>query len=463
MPQARYEILRPINSGGMAELYLARARGDDGHVRLVVLKRILPHLARDTAFVEMFLNEARIAATLAHPNVVAVTDFGQLDGDYFITMEYVHGADLGELLELAGEAGLRLPLDVALTIVQHACAGLHHAHELRGFDGQLLELVHRDVSPSNVMIGHDGSIKVTDFGIATAAALTRTTRAGTLKGKVSYMSPEQCKGDRIDRRADVFALGILLYETTLMTRLFVGDNDYALMNQVIEGRVPRPSEVELGYPAVLEGIVMRALAVDPKDRYPTANHLQRSIESWAASQGMQLSSHLVGAFAAPLLGARPHPATELAAASTTAGTRVARMRHGRSWAWFGIAGAVGLLAAAVGGVTLAQPDDPQTHAPAPAPAAPTPVVAPPQPTASMAGTTVTRPVEAIVPVSPTTPPQVRIEEQPSADTQSELEEEELIVVEDEAAAAAQGRTQKRRRNTGKTGRTYDLDEAAPPR
>lgn len=454
MPQARYEILRPINSGGMAELYLARARGPDGSVGLVVLKRILPHLARDTAFVEMFLNEARIAATLRHPNVVAVTDFGQLDGDYFITMEYVHGADLGEVLELAATADVRMPLDVALTVVQHACAGLHHAHELRGLDGRLLELVHRDVSPSNVMIGFDGSIKVTDFGIATAAALTRTTRAGTLKGKVSYMSPEQCKGERIDRRADVFALGILLYETTLMTRLFVGDNDYALMNQVIEGRITRPRDVEPGYPPVLEGIVMRALAVDPNDRYPTADHLQRSIESFAASQGLELTSFSVSAFAASLLGARPHPATELAAASTTAGTRVARMRTGRSYAWFGVAGAIGLLAAAVGGVTLAQPDDPQAHAPAP----PTPVPTEP---ASMAGAALSRPADPVARPA-IAPPPVEVPP-PVADTQPELEEEELIVVEDEATARAHGRTPKRRRGPVKTVRTYDLDEAAPPR
>jgi serine/threonine protein kinase len=444
VPQGHYEILRPIGAGGMAELYLARTRGNDGSVHLVVLKRILPHLARDTAFIEMFLNEARIAATLQHPNVVSVTDFGQRDGDYFIAMEYVHGADLGALLDVLGSTDGRLPLDVALTILQHACAGMHHAHEQRGPDGSLLEVVHRDVSPSNVMIGYDGAIKVTDFGIATAAALTRTTRAGTVKGKVSYMSPEQCKGGRIDRRADVFALGILLYETTLMSRLFVGDNDYALMTQVIEGRITAPRDVEPSYPPALEEIVMRALAVDPDDRFASAEELQHAIEDFAVTHGLSLSPLSVSGLITQLLGPRPHPAIELAAQSTADGTRVvAAPRPQRSrTAWMAAAGAVFVIAAALGGVSLAQPEPPpmQETAPAPAPEfvlLPTPVPVPGE-------------SELVIEMAddePIAPPM----------------EEELIVIEDEGGATTQGRSSKRRRANVKSSRTYSLDEAAPPR
>jgi serine/threonine protein kinase len=432
----------------MAELYLARLRGDDGYARLVVLKRILAHFARDTAFIEMFLNEARIAATLQHPNIVTVTDFGQREGDYFLTMEYVHGADLGELLEHTASADWRFPLEVALTIVQHACAGLHHAHESRGPDGQLLEIVHRDVSPSNVMVSYDGAIKMTDFGIATAAALTRTTRAGTLKGKVSYMSPEQCKGGRIDRRADVFALGILLYETTLMSRVFVGDNDYALMTQVIEGRVTPPRDVERDYPADLEAIVMRALAVDPNERFATAEQLQRAIEAFAAHHGLLLSTQTVAGFVGHLLGPRPHPSIELAASSAT---RIVALPRRRSRAWIFATGAIAAFALAIGGVTLAQTEAPPVHTPVAAdpPRDRTPAPPPPRATAP--------PEVVVLPTPVPVPAATAIVESPP------LEEEELIVIEDEPGAAP-GRGPKRRRTGGtKSVRTYDLDGAAPPR
>ena len=443
MSQGRYEILRPIGAGGMAELYLARVHGDQGFSKLVVLKRILPHLARDTAFVDMFLNEARIAATLSHPNIVSVTDFGKTEGDSFIAMEYVHGADLGAMLETAADRG-EFPMDVALTIMLGVCAGLHHAHERRGTDGQPLELVHRDVSPSNVMVSYDGSIKVTDFGIATAGALTRTTRAGTLKGKVAYMSPEQCRGGAVDRRADIFALGILLYEATLLTRLFVGDNDYALMNQVIEGKIVPPREVDRSYPPQLEAIVMRALAPDPADRFPTAAALQSTLEAFAVSHGLHLSTMRVASWMERTMGLRPHPSTELAARAAEA-TRIAAppsRRRGGVFVGVGIAAAAIVGAVALTAVARPDPPPPVVEEP-PVPEEPAPAP-PPKPEIVLVPTPVLMPAQDS---APPTPP----------------EEEELIVLEDEPEGEGRSTSRRSHRTRRKGPRTYDLDEAAPPR
>jgi serine/threonine protein kinase len=254
----------------------------------------------------MFLREARVAAALDHPNIVAVTDFGQHEGQDFLAMEYVHGADLNTVLENAA-CGNTMPLEVALNIVHGACTGLHYAHERRDGDGTLLELVHRDVSPSNVVISHYGAVKVTDFGIATATARTRATSAGTLKGKAGYMSPEQCKGLPIDRRSDVFALGILLYETTVLERLFWGENDYAVMNRIITVDIPRPSGRRCDYPPELEAITLRALAPDPGDRFPTAAALADALESIALRLGLRLSPRVVARWMRQTFGDVPYP------------------------------------------------------------------------------------------------------------------------------------------------------------
>ena len=302
----RYRIVRRIARGGMAELYLACERTAFAE-RLVALKLVLPHLADDPSFVGMFLDEVRIASRLQHPNIVQVLDFGCVDEEYYLAMELVHGENVARVLAAAAKAG-GLPMAAALTIVTAVAAGLHHAHELRDVDGAPLELVHRDVSPANVIVRHDGCVKVVDFGIARAAARTSVTSAGVIKGKVGYMAPEQCRGGIVDRRSDVFALGVLLYELSTMRRLFAADNDYAVMNRIVTGDVRRPSEVQPEYPRALEDIVMRALAVDPARRQPNAEVLRLELQAFAHDHGLALDTVVVREQMLRLFGDCPYPA-----------------------------------------------------------------------------------------------------------------------------------------------------------
>src|SRR5688572_29826451 len=220
----KYELIQRLAVGGMAELYLARCTGIEGFEKLVAVKRILPQYACNEEFVSMFLDEARLAATLQHANIAQVYDIGQTEHGLFFTMEFVRGADARELLKSAMRSGDDIPLDRALTIISGAAAGLHAAHEKRGVDGEPLGIVHRDVSPANVLVSFDGCVKVIDFGVAKATRQQSQTRVGTLKGKIAYMAPEQCLGEPVDRRCDVFALGIVLYELTCGQWLFEGEN-----------------------------------------------------------------------------------------------------------------------------------------------------------------------------------------------------------------------------------------------
>jgi len=212
MRLGRYRIVRRMAVGGMAEIFLARVEGLRGFERLVVCKRLLPQYAPNQNLVRMFLDEARLMATLNHPNVTQVHDVGEARGSYFFAMEYVHGEDLRTILRASTQRGEPLPIEISVGIIADAAAGLHHAHEKRGSDGAPLEIVHRDVSPSNVLVSFDGAVKLTDFGVAKWALQESRTRQGTLKGKCAYMAPEQCRGEAVDARSDVFALGILLYE-----------------------------------------------------------------------------------------------------------------------------------------------------------------------------------------------------------------------------------------------------------
>jgi serine/threonine protein kinase len=284
----RYECIRPIARGGMAEVYVARYKAAGGAQKIVAIKRVLPHYADDPDFLAMFRNETRIAATLDHPNIVQVFDFDESAEEHFIAMEYVHGVTLRDVLRSAA-SGAGLPLQCALTIITGIAQGLHYAHEACGTDGRPLGLVHRDVSPTNVLLTYDGAVKIVDFGIAKATTKTRVTRTGTLKGKPSYMSPEQCRVAEIDRRSDVFTLGILLYEATTLRRLFSGPNDYAIMNMVAAAEFARPSEIDEDYPPQLEAIVLGALQRDPDRRYTTARAMQADLEAFAAAQGLSLS------------------------------------------------------------------------------------------------------------------------------------------------------------------------------
>ncbi len=284
----RYEVLCLLATGGMASVHLARAAGIGGFEKLLVIKRILPHAAKDESFIQMFLDEARIAATLDHANVAHVFDVGSAHGDVFLAMEFLHGHDLRSVVRRVDGP---LPIGPALAIAISMCAGLHYAHDKRGPDGQLLGLVHRDVSPSNVVVTYDGSVKVIDFGIAKATNRLGETVSGVLKGKPGYMSPEQCLGDReIDRRSDVFCVGIVLYELTTGTRLF-GDkgSEFAQLREIVEVDVAPPSRVVAGYPPELERIVVKALRREPNDRYQTALELQRDLEAFALSARADVS------------------------------------------------------------------------------------------------------------------------------------------------------------------------------
>jgi serine/threonine protein kinase len=292
----KYEILRKLATGGMAEIYLACVRGQAGFEKTVVLKRILPHFAADPKFVQMFLDEARLAATLRHPNIADVYDIGEVDGILFFTMEFVHGQDVRSIRLAARQRSEMIPLAISLAILQGTAAALHCAHEMQGADGRPLELVHRDVSASNVIVSYDGAVKLLDFGIARANDHQHKTQTGTLKGKAPYMSPEQCRGQRLDRRTDLFSLGVMMFELTLGRRPFRGDNDFTIMEQIVHGVPPAPSSIVPGYPAELEAIVMKLLARDPRARYATAADMLHDLEPFVADHQLWVSSNSVGKY-----------------------------------------------------------------------------------------------------------------------------------------------------------------------
>jgi len=255
----KYSLLGHLATGGMAEVWLARQQGLQGFEKIVVIKRARPELT-DPGTVRRFLDEARLVATLEHPNIAQVYEIGLVNDSYFFAMEYVHGADLRQLMEAALQREHPISLAVAIQILIGVCAALHYAHEKRALDGAPLDIIHRDVSPSNVLVSHDGAIKVCDFGIAKAATRRRETVRGVVKGKFSYMSPEQCRATPLDRRSDVFSIGILLYELTTLTRLFDGTSDFEVMRKILEEPLVPPSKVAPAYPPELERIVCKALS-----------------------------------------------------------------------------------------------------------------------------------------------------------------------------------------------------------
>jgi serine/threonine protein kinase len=286
----KYSLLGHLATGGMAEVWLARQLGIQGFEKIVVIKRARPELT-DAETTQLFLDEARLVATLEHPNIAQVYEIGAVNGSYFFVMEYVDGADLRRLIEAAIAKRHPITLADALYIITHVCTALHYAHEKHDLEGRPLRLIHRDVSPSNVLVSHDGAIKVCDFGIAKAKnRKTEDTQSGVLKGKFSYMSPEQCSSKPIDRRSDVFSIGILLYELSTLTKLFRGTSDFALLQQIVEKPIPPPSLRVPTYPRELEKIVMKALAKSPDDRYSTAQALQLDLEEFAREHKLAMSS-----------------------------------------------------------------------------------------------------------------------------------------------------------------------------
>lgn len=275
----------------MAEILLARVRGPHAFERPVAIKRILSHLAEDRAFVEMFVNEARIAAGIHHARVVQVHELAAFEGEYYLVMEYVEGESLGGLMRRLWLRGEQLDRALAAHIIAEACAGLHAAHELTDANGGGREIVHRDVSPQNVMLTYAGEIKVLDFGIAKAVDSARS-QGGQVKGKCEYMSPEQCCGEPLDRRSDIFSLGILLYELTVGKRLFKRDNAMLVFHAVCREPIPWPHETDPAFPRVLESICSRALARDRRERYATMLEMRRDLV--AAIRGMAGTAERAG-------------------------------------------------------------------------------------------------------------------------------------------------------------------------
>lgn len=292
----RYRLIDRLAVGGMAELFLGYTQAMHGFEKLVVLKRILPQFAQNPEFVRMFLDEARLAATLDHPNIAHVYDIGEHQDSYFFSMEYVHGQSLLKVMRAVTQARRPLPLEHSLNVIIGTCGGLHYAHEKVGLDGTQLGIVHRDVSPPNIILTYDGTVKVVDFGIAKAATARSSTAVGTLKGKIPYMAPEQCRSEPLDRRSDIFSIGIILYELTVGRRLFQAETEIAIIRKITSGGFPPPTSVHPSYPGELEAIVMRALQLSPDARYDTARDLQIDLEEFAREYKLAISSARLASF-----------------------------------------------------------------------------------------------------------------------------------------------------------------------
>ena len=273
----KHRLIAELGHGGMAEVYLAVVRGPAGFNKLVVLKQIRPQLAEDPELLGMFLDEARLAARLNHPNVVQTNEVGQERGRYFISMEYLEGQPLNRVLHRLQRTG-GLPLHLHLRAVSEVLAGLHHAHEITDYDGTPLGVVHRDITPHNIFLTYDGQVKVVDFGIAKALISSSETRTGVLKGKVAYMAPEQARGEQVDRRADLFSIGILMWEAATGKRLWKGIPDLSILQRLLSGDIPAPREINPEVPERLDAIILKCLALDREARYATALDLQADLD-----------------------------------------------------------------------------------------------------------------------------------------------------------------------------------------
>lgn len=283
----RYQVLGSLAVGGTAEVFLARVEGPHGFQRPVVVKVPHPHLSREPGLAKLLVEEALISANLNHPNVVQVLDLGVDGHDFFLVMEYLEGETVTGLCRRLSRKGLQIPFGLSAYIAAATCGGLHAAHELTDEDGKPQKLVHRDVSPQNIFVTYTGSVKLLDFGIAKLQERSSHTKTGQLKGKLAYFSPEQCVAGNLDRRSDIFSLGIVLYELTTLKRLFVG-SDFSILKAISEQPIRPPSEVISNpYPPELERIVMRSLARDPRDRYQTAEEMRIDLQNFVVSQKLQ--------------------------------------------------------------------------------------------------------------------------------------------------------------------------------
>ena len=298
----RYELLVPIAQGGTASVWAARMKGPRGFEKIVAAKCLLSELLDDPDAETMFLDEARLVARIRHPNVAEVLDLGEERGVLFLVMEWVDGEPLTVIAREARARG-GVPLDIALKIARQACAGLQAAHDLRDDQGQLVGLVHRDVSPQNVLVGHDGQVKVIDFGVAKAASNQLRTNVGQMKGKVAYMAPEQALGDPVDRRTDVFALGVVLYQLITGKHPFRGDNEFATLGRIRNKEpIEPPNRLLPSLPDAVNDVIVKALSKPREGRFQTMSELQRAIEK--ASPAQDSGNEALAAFMKSILGGR---------------------------------------------------------------------------------------------------------------------------------------------------------------
>jgi len=294
----KYRIIAELGRGGMAHVYLAYLSGPSDFNKLVVLKLLRPMFANDPELRGMFFDEARLAARLAHPNVVQTYEVGSDGDDHFLTMEYLEGQSLSAIRR----AEWAHPMSIALhlRILADVCAGLEYAHELTDFDGTPLKMVHRDVSPNNIFVTYDGQVKLLDFGLAKAAWNSIRTQSGVIRGTMGYISPEQILATGVDRRADIFAVGVLLWEAVTRVRMWQGMKDVAIMQAILDGAIPTPRSVNPSVPVALERICMKALARRREDRYSTASELQAEIEEFAEQFSPHVGVRDSGRFVAEL-------------------------------------------------------------------------------------------------------------------------------------------------------------------
>jgi serine/threonine-protein kinase len=283
----RYEVVEHLASGGMGQVYLARSTGLGGFERQVVVKTLDPRSIGDDSLIDMFLDEARLLGALHHHYIAPVYEVGQDDrGRYYLVMDYVRGETAEACFQAAIARHRSPPTPFAIIVIASVASALDYAHALKAPDGTPLDIVHRDVSLSNIMIGHDGGVKLIDFGIAKFAKRTTETQIGALKGKLAYLSPEQVLSKKVDRRADIFALGIVLYELTTLSRAFDGESELIILEKITKGDIKLPSQIVANYPRELERIVMKALAIDPALRYQHAGMMGRDLEAFASREGL---------------------------------------------------------------------------------------------------------------------------------------------------------------------------------
>ncbi len=292
--QQRYRVIEKLESGGMAEVFRAESEGLQGFRKQVAIKRVLPHLSSKKKFISMFLDEARLSAQLSHSNCVQVFDIGVGDNAFFIVMEFVDGANLKAIIEHLKKSGRDFPVEAAVHISLELCKGLAYAHELTDPNGVPLHIVHRDMSPPNVLITKHGEVKIVDFGLAKANSQLERSEPGIIKGKFSYLSPEAAMAQEVDARTDVFAVGIILWEILAGQRLFLGDTDFQTVKRVQSASIPSISQINPRVPQELERIITRALAREPLQRYPTARALGMDLSKFLFKNGVPVTTFDIG-------------------------------------------------------------------------------------------------------------------------------------------------------------------------